>query len=250
MSEADATLPDDLNPAGVRHALADVKVKIGGIEVPINEVIALVKCRPGRPADGCQGRGFSLIRKPGSTDADLTACGCAINAWKKANAARLSAAASGLSPKRARQVEASDESLRKRLDRKSNALAEARADLEAILVKVGEAVGSLADELQVASARAARVRADRCEAAEWVINLDQRMAELKKLRAEAETKLSAAGDEEDAAQAEVYRLRAAIETAKGAHAAEERQARARVEKLERRVKTFVSYHPEAAAAAG
>jgi hypothetical protein len=229
--------------------MASVKVKVDGVDALFVEVLAFVKCRPGKPLDGCQGRGFS-VRRDGVTESEvkktITLCGCAVNGYRKAHAERVFPV---LSPARAQQVDAADERLSARLGRKSAALVEARAELAGILEKVGQAVGSLADEAAIADAVVLRARARADEANESIRNLAERIRLTKKLHEEALEEEAAAREAQAGAQADADRLRAAIETAKGAHAAEERQARARVAKLERRVQTFVAYHPEAATTA-
>jgi chromosome segregation ATPase len=74
-----AELPEDLNDAGVRAALAPLKTTVAGLEVPLLDVLAFASCRR-MAAKGCRGRGFTVDGRR------LIICGCATTGWKRAHA--------------------------------------------------------------------------------------------------------------------------------------------------------------------
>lgn len=246
VKENTVDIPADLNPEKTRQALANVFVKLCGIDIPILDVIKYARCRPGKPLTGCDGRGFRLLRKSVGAQADLTLCGCATNGWKKANTPD---APTVLTPARAAQEVRGDDVARKRVERKQGALAEAQADLAAILEKVSADVAELAQELANADAHESAARARSGEAAEWVQNLDGRIVVMQRLREKAHADGVAAKSDEIDAHAKAAAIRAKIEATREQHGPEERAARRRVEKLERRIQTYVAYHPEAVGAA-
>lgn len=239
-------VPADLNPTGVAAALAGVNVTIDGAEVPILDVLRFTRCRSGKPVHGCQGRGFSLVRQTVRAKATLTLCGCAINGWRKA---RVIPAATALTPARAAQEERGEEVVRDRVKGKRLALEAARGELEAILTATGQDIGELAQELATLEAREGLARGRAAEAAEWVRNLEQRIAEMQKLRDKAHADGVSAFDEEVELHARAVVVRAKIDQARERRGPEERAARRKVDKLERRIETYIAYHPEAVSVA-
>lgn len=238
-------LPADLNRAGILSALASVHVDVDGDQVPILDVLRMARCRPGKPLNGCQGAGFSLSRATPAGKAKLTLCGCALLAWRRArDGAPL--AAPVLSVRQARAEEQRDTHARERVGRKLEARAKVESELQALLEGVGAEVSSLAQDLANADAREAVHRGRAAEAAEWVRNCDQRIAELEKLRTKALTDGQVAFDDEVAAHAEAAAIRVKIEAAREAHGSEERALRRRIEKLGNRAQRILERHPEAA----
>lgn len=244
-AEALPAVPEDLDRGKVLAALVDVLVKVDGVDVPILDVIALTKCRPGKPLNGCQGRGFSMLRAPGATTAKLALCGCAKNAWRRS---RGVVATPALTVEQAAQEESRDVVVRARVERKRKAQQEAETELAGLLEREGTLIGGLAQELATANAHASGARARAGEAKEWVVNLSQRIDELEKLKRDAAANEATATTDEQIALQAAAALEAQITRIKAPFRNEEKNLRRRIEKLGKRAERIIERHPEAAAA--
>lgn len=244
-------------------------VEVDGKMLPRAFAVTLARCRPSRPADGCDGRGFTL-RPNGRGGYEPKMCGCIVLGWRKFRAQKLREAAESGTPRqpseadvqlRAAQLEQQDrirarivEQARPRLDRLRAELQEEQESLAAIAQQVDAAAAPIEGELAAAEAAALDALADSDGAREEHERLEEEIADLARRLEEKRRQLATASSTADeragattVAAARAQQLRAAAADVRAQLEARQRRPRHDVEKLQRRITRHLADFPELAA---